>query len=78
MTHLFYLVEVVVTWGVGVSDLGNSSDIDRLAPTSSTDWSSASRASYLLCRGVCGGCGGQGKGSLAALIVDLFPLVVPL
>ena len=51
ITHLFFLVEVFVIQGVDLSDLGNTSDLDIPSSTSSIDWHSTSRATYLLYRG---------------------------
>jgi len=59
MTCLFFFVEVVVIWGVGLSGLRNSSGVDGSTPTSSTDWYSTARPSYLLYRGTWGGVVGK-------------------
>jgi len=61
MTHLFLFVELVVIREGGPSDLCASSDVDGSTPAPSTVLSSTSRASYLLCRGICGDVVGKGR-----------------
>ena len=56
ITHLLFLVEVVLIQEVRSSDLGDdTSGVDGLSSPSSIAWPSTSRASYLLYRGTWGG-----------------------
>ena len=42
------MMQGVTTQGIGFSDLGNTSSLDGPSSTSSIDWTSTSRAWYLL------------------------------
>jgi len=78
MIHLSFLVEVVVICGVGLSGLGNSSGVGGSTPTSSTDWSSTARASYLLHRGTWGVMVGKERVCLLPQLWTCFHSLLPM